>query len=198
MLARRAVPRRCVAIFSKMCDNNVTTHGCLRHARKSKGRRQRSIGQMPHTKINSRSKRRRSSVLSTTAGLVVIQPPGPEPRIMRREITDFEWTAIRPPLPNESRGLRRCRFRSIPRGEPASHRNQHVHAIKRRDRGIADPVPEAWPGAGGLRSPPAGLIFIVRRPVGADISRAARLPARRRGALRGRGGIGRRAGFRFP
>ena len=33
-------------------------------------------------------------------GLDVIQASNPEPQIMRYELTDFEWTAIRPFLPN--------------------------------------------------------------------------------------------------
>jgi transposase len=35
----------------------------------------------------------------------VIQAPEPGPRIMRYELTDFEWTAIKPFLPNKPRGV---------------------------------------------------------------------------------------------
>src|SRR6266436_2840645 len=35
----------------------------------------------------------------------VIQAPKPEPRIMRYELTDYEWTAIKPFLPNKPRGV---------------------------------------------------------------------------------------------
>jgi hypothetical protein len=35
----------------------------------------------------------------------VIQAPKPEPRIMRYELSDFEWTAIKPMLPDLS-GIR--------------------------------------------------------------------------------------------
>jgi hypothetical protein len=35
------------------------------------------------------------------AGIGVIQAPEPEPRIMRYELTDFEWTF----LPNKPRGI---------------------------------------------------------------------------------------------
>jgi hypothetical protein len=30
----------------------------------------------------------------------LIQDPKPEPSIMRYELTDYEWTAIKPMLPN--------------------------------------------------------------------------------------------------
>lgn len=33
----------------------------------------------------------------------VIQASKPEPRIMRYELTDYEWTAIKPFLPNKPR-----------------------------------------------------------------------------------------------
>jgi hypothetical protein len=35
----------------------------------------------------------------------VIQAPEPGPRIMRYELTDYEWTAIKPFLPNKPRGV---------------------------------------------------------------------------------------------
>jgi hypothetical protein len=35
----------------------------------------------------------------------VIQAPKPEPRIMRYELSDYEWTAIKPTLPNKPRGI---------------------------------------------------------------------------------------------
>jgi hypothetical protein len=38
----------------------------------------------------------------------VIQAPEPRSRIMRYELADFEWTAIRPFLPNKPRGMQ-CR-----------------------------------------------------------------------------------------
>jgi hypothetical protein len=43
-------------------------------------------------------------------GLDVIQAPKPRPRIMRYELTDFEWAAIRPFLPNKPRGIRRAQL----------------------------------------------------------------------------------------
>jgi hypothetical protein len=35
----------------------------------------------------------------------VIQSPKLEPRIMRYELSDNEWTAIKPMLPNKPRGV---------------------------------------------------------------------------------------------
>jgi hypothetical protein len=39
----------------------------------------------------------------------VIQALKPKPRIMRYELNDFEWTAIKPMLPNKPCGVRRVR-----------------------------------------------------------------------------------------
>jgi len=36
----------------------------------------------------------------------VIQAPKAEPRIMSCELTDYEWKAIKPMLPNKPRGVR--------------------------------------------------------------------------------------------
>ena len=49
-------------------------------------------------------------------GIGVIQAPEPEPRIMRYELTDFEWTAIRPFLPNKPRGVPRVNDRRVLNG----------------------------------------------------------------------------------
>jgi hypothetical protein len=38
-------------------------------------------------------------------GLDVIQASKPGPRIVRYDLTDFEWTAIRSFLPNKPRGI---------------------------------------------------------------------------------------------
>ena len=46
----------------------------------------------------------------------VIQAPEPGPRIMRYELTDFEWTAIRPLLPNKPRGVPRVNDRRVLNG----------------------------------------------------------------------------------
>jgi len=39
----------------------------------------------------------------------VIQAPKPEPRIMRYELNDHEWAAIKPFLPNKPRGVPRVK-----------------------------------------------------------------------------------------
>jgi transposase len=41
----------------------------------------------------------------------VIQAPEPGPRIMRYELTDYEWTVIKPFLPNKPRGVPRVNDR---------------------------------------------------------------------------------------
>src|SRR5215207_4185176 len=46
----------------------------------------------------------------------VIQSPKPEPRIMPYELSDYEWTAIKPMLPNKSRGVRRVNDRRVLNG----------------------------------------------------------------------------------
>ena len=48
----------------------------------------------------------------------VIQAPKPEPRIMRYELSDHEWTAIKPMLPNKPRGVRRVNDRRVLNGIP--------------------------------------------------------------------------------
>ena len=46
----------------------------------------------------------------------VIQAPKPEPRIMRYELNDYEWTAIKPMLPNKPRGVPRVNDRRVLNG----------------------------------------------------------------------------------
>jgi transposase len=46
----------------------------------------------------------------------VIQASKPEPRIMRYELSDYEWTAIKPMLPNKPRGVRRVNDRRVLNG----------------------------------------------------------------------------------
>jgi transposase len=46
----------------------------------------------------------------------LIQDPKPEPSIMRYELTDYEWTAIKPMLPNKPRGVPRANDRRVLNG----------------------------------------------------------------------------------
>jgi transposase len=46
----------------------------------------------------------------------VIQAPKPEPQIMRYELSDYEWSAIKPMLPNKPRGVRRVNDRRVLNG----------------------------------------------------------------------------------
>ena len=46
----------------------------------------------------------------------VIQALKPEPRIMRYELTDYEWAAIKPFLPNKPRGAPRVNDRCVLNG----------------------------------------------------------------------------------
>src|SRR5436305_15211172 len=56
------------------------------------------------------------SVCVETGSPGVIQAPKPEPRIMRYELTDHEWTAIKPFLPNKPRGVPRVNDRRVLNG----------------------------------------------------------------------------------
>lgn len=46
----------------------------------------------------------------------MIQAPKPAPRMMRYELSDYEWTAIKPMLPNKPRGVRRVNDRRVLNG----------------------------------------------------------------------------------
>jgi transposase len=46
----------------------------------------------------------------------VIQTPKLEPRIVRYELSDYEWTAIKPMPPNRPRGVRRVNDRRVLNG----------------------------------------------------------------------------------
>jgi transposase len=50
------------------------------------------------------------------AALHMMQIPKLEPRIMRYELTDYEWAAIRPMLPNKARGVPRVDDRRVLNG----------------------------------------------------------------------------------
>src|ERR1700688_2117596 len=83
----------------------------------------------------------------------VIQAPKLEPRIMRYELSDYEWTAIKPMLPNKPRGVRRVNDRRVLNGIFGSS--------PRRDRLVAAIVVEA---ALGVAAEPAGLdVFYQER-----------------------------------
>jgi hypothetical protein len=49
-------------------------------------------------------------------GIGVIQAPKLEPRIMRYELTEYEWAAIRPFFPNKPRGVPRVNDRRVLNG----------------------------------------------------------------------------------
>ncbi len=71
----------------------------------------------PKAEVNSEHWRPRYGpcrVDDTAVG--VIQAPKPEPRIMRYELSDYEWTAIKPMLPNKPRGVRRVNDRRVLNG----------------------------------------------------------------------------------
>jgi transposase len=48
--------------------------------------------------------------------IMTMKTPKPEPRIMRYELSDYEWTAIKPMLPNKPRGVRRVNDRRVLNG----------------------------------------------------------------------------------
>jgi hypothetical protein len=51
-----------------------------------------------------------------SVGIGVIQAPKLEPRNMRNELTEYEWSAIRPFLPNRPRGVPRVNDRRVLNG----------------------------------------------------------------------------------
>jgi hypothetical protein len=65
-------------------------------------------GMPPKAEVNSEDRRNRHGLLRLDGVAVdVIQAPKLEPPIMRYELSDYEWTAIKPVLPNKPRGVRR-------------------------------------------------------------------------------------------
>lgn len=63
-----------------------------------------------------RHQRRASRFIVDPIALAVIQAPKLEPRIMRYELSDYEWAALRPFLPNKPRGVPRVNDRRVLNG----------------------------------------------------------------------------------
>src|SRR4051794_28035918 len=72
--------------------------------------------------------------------LDMIQAPEPGPSIMRYELTDYEWTAIRPFLPNKPRGVPRVDDRRVLNGISGYCGRERHGAICRRPSGLTRPV----------------------------------------------------------
>ena len=61
-------------------------------------------GMLPKAEVKSEHSRHSDGPLLVDGAVRdVIQAPKPEPRIMRYELSDYEWTAIKPMLPNKPR-----------------------------------------------------------------------------------------------
>ena len=68
---------------------------------------------MHPTNVTVRHQRSASRFIVDPIALDVIQAPKLEPRIMRYELTDYEWAAVRPFLPNKPRGVPRVNDRRV-------------------------------------------------------------------------------------
>ena len=66
----------------------------------------------------------------------VIQAPKPEPRIMRYELTDYEWASIKPMLPNKPHGVPRVNDRRVLNGIFWVLRSVRRGVICRRTMGL--------------------------------------------------------------
>jgi hypothetical protein len=66
------------------------------------------LARLPHVQLRGNLGSSGCPILAVEGiGLAVIQATKREPRIMRYELTDFEWAAIESLLPNKPRGIRR-------------------------------------------------------------------------------------------
>jgi hypothetical protein len=71
----------------------------------------------PKAEVNSKHLRHRHGPLRVdVAARDVIQAPKPEPQIMRYELSEYDWSAIKPMLPNKRRGVRRVNDRRVLNG----------------------------------------------------------------------------------
>ena len=82
----------------------------------------------------------------------VIQAPKLEPRIMRYELSDYEWAAIKPMLPNKPRGVRRVNDRRVLMASFGSCVQVRHGVTCQRPMVPAPPVTIASFGGGGLAS----------------------------------------------
>ena len=81
----------------------------------------------------------------------VIQAPKPEPRSMRYELSDYDWTTIKLMLPNKPRGVRRENGRRV---LMASSRPQPDRTVFQQDQAMSacrDPIRQARSQLSGVR-----------------------------------------------
>jgi len=68
----------------------------------------------PEAEVNSEQKRLRDELLRLNGIAVeMIQAPKLEPRMMRYQLSDYEWTTIKPMPPNKQRGVPRVSGRRV-------------------------------------------------------------------------------------
>ena len=84
--------------------------------------------------------------------LLVIQASKPELRIMRYELADYEWTAMKPTLPNKPRGVPRVNDRRVLNGIFWVLRSGDPGVICRRRLGHTPLATTASSGGGGPAS----------------------------------------------
>ena len=72
------------------------------------------LARLPHVRLRGNLGSSGCPILPVEGiGLAVIQATKREPRIMRYELTDFEWAAIRSFLPNKPPGIPRVDDRRV-------------------------------------------------------------------------------------